>query len=241
MLTIARSRLMLPVQSVFVMLNSVGVFLGVIYNINTPNLYENNAHRSVGWIATWIVTVQVVTDLCFAYFRRNKAREPTFGAEPAAFLRLATIQQEDSRASNPRRWSRSGYHEITLPSSANEPEDSDLEHSEDVETEPEMEAQSFAIFSHRSRKIRHRSTIVYKYVPTRVSVWLSRMNMRAAETMYEIANRTILIFGYIALLTGVVTYTGIMVSNPVRSALLDCELISYLSGVVMSSTDSHTS
>ncbi|KAI5289930.1 hypothetical protein KEM54_002853, partial [Ascosphaera aggregata] len=53
MLSIAKSKHTLPVQFIFLVFNAFGVLLSVIYNASTPDLYENNAHHKMGWIATW--------------------------------------------------------------------------------------------------------------------------------------------------------------------------------------------
>ncbi|KAJ9615256.1 hypothetical protein H2200_001330 [Cladophialophora chaetospira] len=60
MFSIAKSRLALPVNLAFFIINSLGVIVGTIYNAITPDLYEHNAHHSIGWIATWIATTWLV-------------------------------------------------------------------------------------------------------------------------------------------------------------------------------------
>ncbi|OAA54800.1 integral membrane protein [Niveomyces insectorum RCEF 264] len=63
MLSLARSRYTLPVQLAFLATNAGGVFFSVVYNASTPDLYPNNAHHKVGWIATAVVSAQVVVGL----------------------------------------------------------------------------------------------------------------------------------------------------------------------------------
>ena len=60
MLSLARSRYTLIAQCAFATVNGVGVLLGCIYNASTPDLYPNNAHHKLGWIATWVVGTQVL-------------------------------------------------------------------------------------------------------------------------------------------------------------------------------------
>ncbi|GAM42685.1 hypothetical protein TCE0_044r16897 [Talaromyces pinophilus] len=55
MLSIAHSRYTVPVQLVFLIINAIALLFGIIYNTSTPDLYENNAHHKVGWIATWVI------------------------------------------------------------------------------------------------------------------------------------------------------------------------------------------
>ncbi|KAG8666939.1 hypothetical protein FPOAC1_011761 [Fusarium poae] len=60
MFSLARSRFTLHVQFVFLALNTLGVFLGVVYNTQTPDLYPGNAHHKIGWAVTWVVYAQVL-------------------------------------------------------------------------------------------------------------------------------------------------------------------------------------
>lgn len=52
MLSLARSRHTLMAQNFFIAMNSVGVLLGVYYNANTPDLYPGDAHLKLGWLVT---------------------------------------------------------------------------------------------------------------------------------------------------------------------------------------------
>lgn len=67
MLSIAHSRYTIPVQFVFLIINAIALPFGIIYNTSTPDLYENNTHLKVGWIATWVMCAQVVISLIYAY------------------------------------------------------------------------------------------------------------------------------------------------------------------------------
>ena len=60
MLSVARSRVAPIVQLLFLGVHSIGLLLGMLYINKTPNLYANNAHGKIGWVATWIVFAQCV-------------------------------------------------------------------------------------------------------------------------------------------------------------------------------------
>ncbi|KAM0490679.1 hypothetical protein ACHAP8_011297 [Fusarium lateritium] len=60
MLSLARSRFTLPAQFVFLASNTLGVFLGVVYNTQTPDLYPGDAHHKIGWVVTWVICAQVL-------------------------------------------------------------------------------------------------------------------------------------------------------------------------------------
>ncbi|KAJ3499778.1 hypothetical protein NLG97_g78 [Lecanicillium saksenae] len=60
MLSIAKSRYTLAIQFIFMILNAIGVILGMIYNNNTPDLYPHNSHHKIGWIITWVISAHVL-------------------------------------------------------------------------------------------------------------------------------------------------------------------------------------
>ncbi|RNJ53807.1 hypothetical protein D7B24_001330 [Verticillium nonalfalfae] len=67
MLSLARSRYTLALQSVFLAFNALGVLVGAVYNAVTPDLYPNNAHHKAGWAFTWIALAQA----CIGLFGRT--------------------------------------------------------------------------------------------------------------------------------------------------------------------------
>ncbi|UKZ49540.1 hypothetical protein TrVGV298_003787 [Trichoderma virens] len=62
-LSLAKSRYVLPSQFIFLAANALGLILGTVYNAQTPDLYPNNAHHKIGWIVTWVISAQVVVSL----------------------------------------------------------------------------------------------------------------------------------------------------------------------------------
>src|SRR5271170_3425332 len=106
MFSISRSNLALPIQFLFLVVNGVGVAFGTIYNIKTPDLYENNAHHKIGWIATWIMTAQVAMALVFVYSGRFKKTQAP-ASERAAFLPVSVepMAQENVQPYTHYRWS----------------------------------------------------------------------------------------------------------------------------------------
>ncbi len=217
MFSISRSRLALPTQLVFLVLNGLGVLFGTIYNVNTPDLYPNNAHHTIGWIATWAMTAQVIMGLLFLYSGRIKT---TSGAahERAAFLPIsieAMSQHEQTHNAagySANRWSgdsgqgterTSSEHSRdvspTVPGRFIKPEAPKEEDDDEIEDVPRSGGWP-------------RNTIVDKYLSKRLPGLASRRLTKGLEVLYEIIDRTILILGFIAILTGGVTYAGIFVS-----------------------------
>ena len=74
MLSIAKSRYTSISQFTFLILNAVGLLTGVIYNTNTPELYEGNAHHKIGWIATWIMSAHTIIGLLRMYTKVNQLK-----------------------------------------------------------------------------------------------------------------------------------------------------------------------
>lgn len=214
-------------QFLFLVLNGLGVLFGTVYNINTPDLYENNAHHKIGWIATWIVAAQVVMSLLFTYSGRRQVTE-IHPAEREGFLPVSveevahhyirpytdhrwsgdsgqgteqssTLQSRDGSPVTPHR--RDAYDDFEKPEPEPEPEDDD-----DDEAAPQSQS------SPRWWRI----NVLDKYLSARVPNLLSTKLLRTFEIVYEIIDRTILVLGFIALTTGGVTYAGIFVSTPTQ-------------------------
>merc|ERR1712036_46068 len=68
--SVAQSRFALPSQVVFFLANAVGLVLGTIYNANTPDLYENNAHHKMGWVFTWFAAAWIILGVLNIYAGR---------------------------------------------------------------------------------------------------------------------------------------------------------------------------
>ena len=216
MFSITRSRLALPTQLLFLVLNGLGVVFGTIYNVNTPDLYENNAHHRIGWIATWIMTAQAVMSLLFLYSGRSKKIHAS-SLERAAFLPVsieAMTEHSNATPYSDYRWSgdsgqgteRSSYHNSREASPTNmgryakpkaEPEDEDDDGNDHAPPSPRFLRNSF----------------MDKYLAHRIPRILSKRLCKALEAAYEVIDRTVLVLGFIALLTGGVTYAGYFVSD----------------------------
>ncbi|OAG12013.1 uncharacterized protein CC84DRAFT_1134252 [Paraphaeosphaeria sporulosa] len=81
MLSIAQSWLRTPLQATFFSLNLFGVLLGVTYNRQTPNLYENEKHGLLGWVSTFLAAVWLACGLVLSYLRlkrRIQAEDPIY-------------------------------------------------------------------------------------------------------------------------------------------------------------------
>ncbi|TPX25517.1 hypothetical protein DIZ76_010972 [Coccidioides immitis] len=228
MFSVARSHLALPVQFLFLVVNAVGLLLGIIYNTQTPDLYVNNSHHKIGWIATWVMIAEVVMGLLFAYSGRNRYVAGS-AYERLAFLPVSQDTPQDSRASYSRgdyqyRWSGdSGQGTERCSSSLRSPRSSSMERGrslsrgndvDDFEEKPINEAGDIT----RPRKFLG-SRFLDKYLAHRIPGLLSQRALNILKAIYVIIERTILPLGFIALVSGGVTYGGIFRGNNIFNGL----------------------
>jgi hypothetical protein len=228
MFSIARSRYALPVQFLFLVVNGLGLLFGTVYNINTPDLYVHNAHHRIGWIATWMVTALVITNLLFCYSRRAKQTTGPAG-ERAAFLPVSVenMAQHNSQPYAEYRWSGHGRQDSSDSSTLHSRDDSPtavgrrdtFDEFEKPAPEPEPEDDEELQLPQRlGRQFRwlriHRIAFVDKYLSARVPNLVSAKVFRAIKFAYDVLNRLILLLGFITMVTGFVTYCGLFVSDP---------------------------
>ena len=224
MFSIARTRLALPVQFTFLVLNGLGVLFGTLYNVNTPDLYEYNAHHSIGWIATWVMIAQVAMMLVFMYSGRFKGRKVhPQSAEQTALLPITTesMVQHNQEAYSDHRWSADSGHDTSSSSTLNsrdaspnsntrreqppniskEDIDLDVDDMEAVELTQAPQPRSFL-----------RSTYFDRILARHLPSMLPKKVFEILEVTYMAIDCTILILGFIALLSGGITYAGLFVS-----------------------------
>ena len=229
MFSIARSRYALPIQFLFLAVNALGLLFGIAYNVKTPDLYVNNAHHSIGWVATWMVTALVITNLMFYYSKRRKQPIQALTGERAAFLPVSVenMAQHNSEPYVEGGWSehrrqgssdsstlhslddsptatgrRGTFDDFEKPAHELEPED------DEAKSLPQRSGQMF-----RWLRI-NRIAVVDKYLPAKVPKLASTKALRAIQVVYNVLNRLMLLLGFIAIMTGFITYCGLFVSPP---------------------------
>ncbi|KAL5355182.1 hypothetical protein BJX96DRAFT_3256 [Aspergillus floccosus] len=223
MFSVARSRYALPSQFLFLVANAFGLLVGIIYNSQTPDLYENNAHHKIGWIATWVISAQVIMALIFAYAGRGESDSSSY--ERAAFLPVSTDDMLESPTytagiRHEYRWSRdSGQgterNSASLHSRPGSPSCSSP--SEEFESfhKPEEEILEKPV----ERRGWLHSTFVDRFLASRVPRMVSSRVLRVLHIIYIVIDRIILPFGFISIATGAVTYGGIMRAGEVFNGL----------------------
>ena len=221
MFSIARSRLALVSQFLFLAVNAAALLLGLIYNRKTPDLYENSIHGKIGWAMTWVASAWVMMAVVDAYASRMKLG----GIERHAVndLNAANMAQyqrvQDMQASSLPRWSNdSGQgternssslcghsrspsveseQEHFLNAAHRYPQDDDDDEAFDVQTEK----RGFL-----------RDTAVNRFLSRNAARFVVGKPLRILRVIYVLIERTILIQGFAAIASGTIVYGGIAVS-----------------------------
>ena len=205
-LSLAGSKHTLPLQFAFLSMNGIGVLLATIYNASTPDLYPNNAHHKIGWIITWVVSAHVLLGLTryVASFVSKLRRKST--GEASSFIPTHRPLMQD------RRWSTDSG-QGTEPSSAGSSRNESVSSYADFEDVPQKE-EDFAVEDNNveqgGRFVRRvAQTALARKLVTLVSyrVW------RYMNVGYNVVDRIIMPFGFIAFTTGIVTYARFFVSS----------------------------
>jgi hypothetical protein len=220
MLSIARSRLALPIQFAFLIVNALALLLGVVYNHKSPELYENNAHSKTGWIITWIASAWVFMGLVQIHAGRTKA--DALNNETAQPMTAANMAQYESlhksQLPDPSRYS-SDSGQGTEPNSA-----SLYGHSRSPSVEEEEH-----VFLGPQRRFTHdddeafengaekdsflRNTPVDGFFSRTIGRYAVGRPLKFLRLLYVVIDRTILVQGFVAFATGTVVYGGIGVSK----------------------------
>ena len=214
MLSIAHSKLALPTQFLFLLSNAVGLLVGIIYNSQTPDLYENNAHHKIGWIATWVVSAQVIMSLIFAYTGRGDSEEAAY--KRATFMPVSTDETDSPTAyppgsSHEYRWSRdSGQGTERNTSSLHSRPSSP--YASPTDEYDEFDKPEDHIHEKPERRAWLHNTGMGRFLTSRLPQMVSSRVLRVMNVIYKVIDRIIMPFGFAAIATGGVTYGGLMVS-----------------------------
>jgi hypothetical protein len=220
--SVANSRFALVSQVVFFLSNTVGLILGTVYNANTPDLYENNAHHKMGWVFTWFAGAWIVLGVLNLYAGRYVKSQRSSGQQMsiANLTRYSRLQRvEQASASPDRRWSgdsgqgteRNSDSLFGTGSPGTEPEHGAFEDQiplyntndfDDDQGESEKRGflQNTKLDRFLSKNIHHLSSSV----------------LITSEVIYILFERLLVVLGFAALLTGIVTFGGLFVSHKIR-------------------------
>jgi hypothetical protein len=216
LLSIVRSRFSLLLQFAFLAVNAVGILLATIYNASTPDLYPNNSHHKLGWVVTWIVVAQFVTGVVTAYAGRLERKKgpayvPVSSAAMAAHHRWQGLRspRTDRFSSDSGQGTERNTESLRSQSISSSPAEDQLpspvEHAEEGNV---VERQGLL-----------RGSRVDQFLRKRIPGMLPSRVLRTGQFLYDVVDRVILLLGFAALTSGIVTYIGLFVSAPARVAL----------------------
>jgi hypothetical protein len=203
MFSIARSRYSFLLQIVFFVLNGLGLFFGVVYNANTPDLYEHNAHHPMGWIFTWLSLAWICLSVINSY-ARNPSGHLHFGQNSPLYARLPEAENTQET-----RWSgdttiRSERRDSAVP-------ESDTPTFEYTEVNFSDDLPPYSNASDGKPGLL-RDTRLDRFLSKRLQrVGTSKAGL-LLRFVHGLLERTMVIQGFTVLLTGIVTYGGIFVS-----------------------------
>ncbi|KAJ5813650.1 uncharacterized protein N7503_000400 [Penicillium pulvis] len=195
-LSITRSRFALLSQFVFLLFNTLGLLLGIVYNSQTPDLYKNNVHHKIGWIGTWVIGAHFILALIFTYSGRGESQSiyksvlyRTTGAMHDYYSSKDNCQSNESKSPS---------HGLESSFCGSITEYDGLEKNKDEPLEQLA-----------APRVWFRNTLVDHFFSIRVPGMVN-CALHIFNVVYNLIDRTILPFGLIAITTGAVTYGGIM-------------------------------
>ena len=217
MLSVARSRIALLVQLLFLGVHSVGLLLGTIYTSKTPNLYENNAHNKIGWIVTWAVVAQCIMGIVKLAAGMGRKQEAST-EERTAFLPISAealaerLQMQATQPPEAYRYSNDSGHftasELSRSqSSCSTPDDGKKERQV---LHDYQDSNAYSDFDDEKHGLLGNAKV--KRAAAHISAKLSKRTLRAINAAYNTFDCMILLLGFTAIVTGAVVYGGVFVS-----------------------------
>jgi hypothetical protein len=208
LLSIARSRYTLLTHFAFLVVNAAGILLSTIYNASTPDLYPNNAHHKLGWLLTWVVSAQVMMGVINAYTRKERVAYIPISSEAMAehqrmedlrFAETYRFSNDSGQGTEPNTESLRSQSISSTGTDDHQLLDVRLQHEEQ---DQEVEKQGLL-----------NGGRLDDFLGKKLSGLLPSQALRVFQFFYDVVDRLILILGFVALATGLVTYGGLFVSD----------------------------
>jgi hypothetical protein len=207
-LSIAKSRYQLSVETVFSIINAVGMFFATIYKTQVPDLYPGNVHYKLGWVLAILVGIHSLLLLL-----KKFGLQPTHTYESMAFLPMTDMTTDNLEMHNkidPHRFSDdSGQGSDRATSAPQSPEygPTSSEHFDDLEEVQDDEKP----FNPESR--------LDRFISSKIPKIKSPFVTKLVENLYFVLDRSRIPLGSIAICTGIITMSGIMMGNHVFNGL----------------------
>ncbi|KAL8774978.1 MAG: hypothetical protein Q9209_000457 [Squamulea sp. 1 TL-2023] len=222
MLSVARSRLASATQIGFFGLNAIGLLVGTVYNANTPDLYENNLHHKFGWAITWVVLAQIIIGLLRLGTDGDKAEE-SHVEERLPFMSDGTRHMSGYQQMHPEslasmhRYSHDSGHGTESDSSRTSSLTGPHEEKDQENRHLEDQTHGYDAGSRKSRRL-----LVSPRLSRPLSSLLHKVLNEVLRVMilfYDAVDILILILGFVAILTGFITYGGVFSGSSIFNGL----------------------
>ncbi|KAK4194987.1 hypothetical protein QBC40DRAFT_186920 [Triangularia verruculosa] len=225
MLSLARSRYTLYAQFAFLALNAGGMVLGIFYNASTPDLYPNNAHHKLGWVVLVTAVAQVAIGLLARVAGMMKGGELGRRGERQGFIPVSTeaIQAHESAFLGPYRrdshdsgqGTELGTETLRSHSTSSPPASpTTASHAVQKEYHDDFEDEDLEQNVPVLKKTGKALSMVAK-----VAGKISDRFWTILMFTYNFIDRTILILGFMALCTGIITFGRFFEGNKIFSGL----------------------
>ncbi|KAL8821342.1 MAG: hypothetical protein Q9223_000607 [Gallowayella weberi] len=222
MLSIARSHLALVTQIGFFVLNAFGLLVSIIYNGKTPDLYENNLHHKFGWFITAVVLAQIMVGV-LRHGANSKDAGEALVEERHAFMPVSTDHMTGYQQLHPQ--SVASMHRYSHDSGhGTEPDSSRSSSLAGRGDEKDEETDRFRDHAHNfSTADLDSPTLPGTAKPSgfafRISQLIPSQVMKLMTAFYDAVDILILIAGFVAILTGFITYGGVFRGNNIFNGL----------------------
>ena len=207
MLSIGRSRLASTAQLTFISINAVGLLFGTIYNTKTPDLYENNVHHKLGWVVTWIASVQTILVLLRKHGRAGNTSRTSYETTIAPYRNFQNL-----RSAQQYRYSRDSGQGTEPSTPRNSSTSATQAYEEDGEDTPMFKRED-DFEGHIEKHRLWRSKAANRILSKKVLEATQTRVVRYIYVLYDTTDRLILFLGFATLLSGLVTYGGIFVRH----------------------------
>ena len=206
MLSIGRTRLASTAQLTFISINAVGLLFGTLYNNKTPEFYENNVHNKLGWLVTWVISMQAIVGLTKKYRRTEVTHKPSYEITMAQYQNV-----QDMRNAQSCRYSQDSGQGTEPSTPRNSSPSSPQAFDEDREDAPMFSRKSDPEKIMGEKHDIWTRNIVRRIVSRSSLATIRRQVVTYIYVLHDVADRLILFLGFATILTGLVTYGGIFV------------------------------
>lgn len=218
MLSVARSRYHLPAQVFFHLVNSFGVFTGLVYNHATPELYEGNAHHPLGWV---VMVLTVVWTLISFYVAYGEDQGPKIASGSSLNAQRMAKYERLSQMDEEARQSRDSGHGTERHSASlygSRQNSSDIVHQK-----PEEPMDDLALGDEEIDDLERRGFLgdnrLDRFLSRsvgRISTQRATKGVRFAQIVLE---KFLLLLGFAALLSGFIVFGGLFRDRQIFSGL----------------------